>query len=271
MRPTLWPTNTVTCIASGQRHLFEDRRTILKYARFDGTTWTDPNDIYITCRGIENMSPVVDQKGTLHIVWTESSYGPVLITLMRQRITPYRPKTGRNRSRLIYQRELSTCESIRRAYFTFFMSIERMTLGVYYVRSEDQGATWSEPVWLDPDILPAHTPDSLNFELDENDGLHAVWFYGALEQGDQADWVRYIHSLDGGETWSEPFMIDQYVEESEHNLTVASPIMIVQGQTVHVIWAAGELALSQSPLFNRCRAYLECASTDFWRVTWASI
>ncbi len=36
-------------------------------------------------------------------------------------------------------------------------------------------------------------------------------------------------------------MIDQYVEESEHNLSVASPKMIVQGQAVHVIWAAGEL------------------------------
>ena len=36
-------------------------------------------------------------------------------------------------------------------------------------------------------------------------------------------------------------MIDEYVEETEHNLTVAGPKMIVQGQNVHVIWAAGEL------------------------------
>jgi hypothetical protein len=36
-------------------------------------------------------------------------------------------------------------------------------------------------------------------------------------------------------------MIDQVDKESNHNLTTASPRMIVQGQTVHVIWAAGEL------------------------------
>ncbi|HET9905368.1 MAG TPA: hypothetical protein VFQ23_01970, partial [Anaerolineales bacterium] len=30
-------------------------------------------------------------------------------------------------------------------------------------------------------------------------------------------------------------------EERNHNLTVASPKMIVQGQTIHVIWAAGSL------------------------------
>jgi hypothetical protein len=111
--------------------------------------------------------------------------------------------------------------------------------GVYYIRSEDRGITWSEPKWLDPDILPGHIPDSLNFELDENDGLHAVWFYGARDENERPDWVRYAHSLDGGLTWSTPFMIDQYNEETNHKLTSASPVMIVQGQTVHVIWAAG--------------------------------
>ena len=113
--------------------------------------------------------------------------------------------------------------------------------GVYYIRSEDRGMTWSEPVWLDPDILPGHIPDSLNFEIDENDGLHAVWMYGTREPGAIPDWVRYIHSLDGGHTWSDPFLIDQYNEATDHNLTTAGPVMKVQGQTVHVIWAAGRL------------------------------
>jgi hypothetical protein len=115
--------------------------------------------------------------------------------------------------------------------------------GVYYVRSEDGGIkSWSEPAWLDPDIPPGYIPDSLNFELDENDGLHAVWFYGSLETVVAApDWVRYIHSLDGGDTWSAPFLIDERRRRSDHNLTAASPKMIVQGRTVHVIWAAGSL------------------------------
>ena len=34
-------------------------------------------------------------------------------------------------------------------------------------------------------------------------------------------------------------MVDQNIKDSGHDLTNASPRMIVQGQTVHVIWAAG--------------------------------
>jgi hypothetical protein len=82
-------------------------------------------------------------------------------------------------------------------------------------------------------------PDSLSFELDENDGLHAAWFYGGRAVGAISDWVRYTQSLDGGRTWSIPFTIDRHVEGSDHNLTDASPRMVVQGKTVHVIWAAG--------------------------------
>jgi hypothetical protein len=78
--------------------------------------------------------------------------------------------------------------------------------------------------------------------LDENDGLHAVWFYGATVQDASPDWVRYIHSLDGGRTWSEPFTIDKVIEGSNYNLNAASPIMTVQGQTVFVVWAAGNQA-----------------------------
>src|SRR5215510_12576666 len=57
--------------------LFADQRTIIQYARFDGGTWSAPNDIYITYNHIENIESVVDQHGTLHIVWTEGHNGPV--------------------------------------------------------------------------------------------------------------------------------------------------------------------------------------------------
>ena len=126
-------------------------------------------------------------------------------------------------------------------YFTCFMSIEPKSSGFTMFALRIRGQPGRSRSGWTLILPPGRTPDSLNFELDENDGLHAVWFYGALDRELRADWVRYIHSLDGGETWSSPFMIDQYVEESQHNLTSASPVMTVQGTNVYVVWAAGPL------------------------------
>ena len=218
--------------------LFEDQRIVIKYARFDGATWSKPNDIYVAGQDIKNVSPFVDQQGVLHIIWSEGLIGRTYYTYApaNDALSVHnwvKPIQINIQARPGYLRVDS------RGIFHILYINPTEESGVYYVRSEDRGTTWSEPVWLDPDILPDHIPDSLNFELDENDGLHAVWFYGTREENARPDWVRYTHSLDGGRTWSAPFLIDKHDEESDHRLTNASPVMAVQGQTVHVIWAAG--------------------------------
>jgi hypothetical protein len=218
--------------------LFANGRWIIKYARFDGATWTKPNDIYVTNTGIRNVSPFVDQQGMLHIAWAEGLAGPAYYTYApannavsaQNWAKPIRINVP---ARIVYLR----VDSGGVLHMLYIDQTE--TAGVYYIHSEGWGITWSEPVWLDPDILPNHIPDSLSFDLDENDGLHAAWFYGTREQGEIPDWVRYTHSLDGGHTWSAPFLIDRHDEETDHRLTVPSPVMIVQGETVHIIWAAG--------------------------------
>jgi hypothetical protein len=218
--------------------LFENGRWIIKYARFDGTTWTKPNDIYVAGAGVRNVSPFVDQEGILHIAWAEGLAGPAYYASAPANNafsaqSWAKPIEIDVPARVVYLR----VDSKGVLHFLYINQTE--AAGVYYIRSEDKGKTWSEPVWLDPDILPNHIPDSLSFELDENDGLHAAWFYGTREQGERPDWVRYAHSLDGGNTWSAPFLIDQHDDESDHRLTAPSPVMMVQGQTVHIIWAAG--------------------------------
>ena len=220
--------------------LFENGRNVIKYARFDGATWTKPNDIYLGSQGIRNVSPIVDKQGILHITWSEGffgqtyySYAPAIDALSAQNWAD--PRRINVPARPVHLRVDS------KGVFHILYLNPTEESGVYYIRSEDSALTWSEPVWLDQDIPPGYIPDSLNFELDENDGLHAVWFYGNREVRGRPDWVTYIHSLDGGHTWSAPILIDQYTEDGEHNLAAASPRMIVQGQNVHVIWAAGSL------------------------------
>jgi hypothetical protein len=223
--------------------LFETQQTIIKYSRFDGETWTQPNDVYSTIREVRNISPNVDRQGMLYMAWAEGisgaayfdymyTYAPANNALSAQTWTA--PLRTRLPARVVYLRVDS------KGIFHVLYINQTEETGIYYIRSEDKGLTWSEPVWLDPDILPDHVPDSLTFEIDEKDNLHAAWWYGGLNRA-RPDWVRYIHSLDGGQTWSSPLTLDRYVEASDHNLTAASPVMIVQGQNVHIIWAAGNL------------------------------
>jgi hypothetical protein len=218
--------------------LYTDGRTVIKYARFDGTAWTRPNDIYVTEQSIRNISPFVDQHGMLYITWAEGlfgpayySYAPAYNALFTQNWAE--PRQIKIPARFVYMRVDS------KGIFHLLYINQTENAGVYYIRSEDRGMSWSDPLWLDPDIPPGTMPDSLSFQLDQTDGLHATWFYGARDLGARAGWVRYTHSLDGGHTWSAPFTIDRQIEGSDHDLAAASPVMTVQGQTVYVIWAAG--------------------------------
>jgi hypothetical protein len=220
--------------------LFVDGRRIIQYARFDGATWSTSNPIYVTGQDIGNLSPAVDQQGRLYLAWTEGFNSQTYYTYA----PAYDALSARNWAQPLLidiPADIIRFRIDTKGIFHILYINREEDPGIYYVRSADQGQTWSEGIWIDPDIPPNHVPDSLNFELDENGGLHAVWFYGALASTADPDWVRYAHSLDGGNTWSLPLMIDQADEADDYRLTNASPKMIVQGQTVYVIWAAGDL------------------------------
>ncbi len=74
---------------------------------------------------------------------------------------------------------------------------------VFYRHSTDGGATWSEPVNLSNSFPGSVKPQ---IRIDHQDRIHVVW-----EEGE--DWYvsagkpigsAYVHSLDGGATWSQP-------------------------------------------------------------------
>jgi hypothetical protein len=228
----------------GYVHVFwteelDDNRAIIQYARFDGNIWTTPNDIHITKEfsPVDDISSFVDQQGTLHLLWVQGLNGAIFYSR-----TQANNATSANnwlkpiRTGILAKRAELKVDS--KGVFHVLYARFGEDPGVYYVRSEDQGVTWSEPIWLDPDILPNSNPKNPQFALDTGDGLHAVWNYSSLEE-QGSNWVRYARSLDGGDTWSTPFTIDR--EEGADSSNVSTdPIMAVQGETIHVIWAAGE-------------------------------
>src|SRR5688572_19090323 len=61
----------------------------------------------------------------------------LLITRTRQPVMPYRPNPGQNLFKSMCQRELSTCEAIRRASIIFCTSIKQKNLAytIYALRT----------------------------------------------------------------------------------------------------------------------------------------
>lgn len=214
---------------------------ILQYSRFDGENWTEPIDIYFSVPGtsVGDLAPAIDDNDILHLVWREGANGPVYYmnavvydTLSAQKWT--KPKQIPIPARDL-QFKIDSNGVFHILYTNLFSGQER---GVYYVRSDDNGDTWSLPYWLDPDIPLNFGPDWPQLRIDEKGNLHALWYYLNLDPtSTMGQWVRYAHSLDGGFTWSQPYTID-INDESSDELRLPNPNIIVVGHDeLMTLWA----------------------------------
>jgi hypothetical protein len=233
--------NTVISDQYGYLHLFwfesgvEDTRVRIMYSRYDGQLWTTPNDVF-EALGLAmwgDLSAFIDHQGVLHLAWTDTinmhySFVPVQDSISAWNWS--RPTTINTSAQEIRIR--GDNDGILHIVYASNVS----DAGVSYIRSEDEGMTWSSPERLDPDKPSHYAPKSLNLEMDEQEGLHALWYYYDIRE-DREDWIRYAHSLDGGITWSSPLTIDE-AKENTGKLTMSGPIMIVSGNQIHIVWGA---------------------------------
>ena len=225
----------------------DNDRELIQYARYDGKSWSVPNDIYLTKEfvSIKNVAAALDPFDRVYIIWTEDEIGPVYFSSAPVNDTmsatswdsPYRVNIPAGFVRLQIDKN--------NVFHVVYTQIVGDELGVSYIRSEDSGISWTTPHRLDPDIPADGLPASLEFVMDDKGGLHVSWFYLSVETlGAGADWIRYANSLDGGQSWSNPFTIDRLDANdiaAGAVLSAADPILTVQGDTVHIIWAGGIL------------------------------
>jgi hypothetical protein len=219
-----------------------DNRSLIMYSRFDGEIWSDPIDMRVTppFRSIGNVSSIVDQRGMLHLLWVEGQAGPVFYS----HVPAHQANSAQNwpapiRINIPAYRAKLQVDSHGNLHIVYSYN-QSPSQGLYYLRSEDQGSTWTEPVWIDPDILADHNPSEFQFKMDDSDGLHLVWSYYAV-MGTGGDWVRYANSPDGGKSWPVRITIDKNDLSSPGLNSFAYPLLAVNGDMVHIVWAAGNL------------------------------
>ena len=222
---------------------FDHQRSLIYYATYDGESWSMPADIYASWPGIgiDKLSAVVDQEGYLHLVWSEGVMGPLKYS---------RAEISEASSARSWQEPVRIDDAAARLELAVdeaglihvvYADVAGEQPGIYYFFSENQGKTWTYPTWLDPDIPVSAAPSWLDMAVDEKDGLHLVWLYSDLgSSGSGGRWVRYSHSLDGGETWSEPFSVD-FADEEVDELRMANPGIVVSGEEVHLVWSGNSM------------------------------
>jgi hypothetical protein len=230
----------------GYLHIFwketelSSRRSSIQYSRFDGEKWLPALDIYYSPpdAGIDFIDPFVDQEGTIHLIWPMFNTGPILYS----QAPVYDAYSARNWSKPItidvpaFSAKLLVDSS--GVIHIFYSNYYWKNPGVYYIRSEDQGITWTSALHLDPDKPDDLLPMYVSFEIDDHDGLHILWYY-VDPTNTMIQWIRYARSMDGGNTWSEPITIDR-ADEGIDELRAAFPSLVVNGQTVQVIWAGDD-------------------------------
>jgi hypothetical protein len=209
----------------------------IQYSRFDGEIWSLPNDVIATSpeASIIFMSPFVDNEGTMHLIWSESNVGPIFYSSAPAHNAGSAKEWSK---RLVidapafWGKLLVDSEGVMHILYSDFYGEEP---GVFYIRSTNEGNTWSSSLWLDADISDEQAPTIISFDIDDQDGLHALWFY-VDSTTTLGQWVRYSNSVDGGNTWSLPLTIDE-ADESDDELRLPYPDFKAGEDEIHVIWA----------------------------------
>lgn len=218
---------------------FNDGRTIIQYARFDGQTWSSPFDIYVTAPGgvILNLSPAIDKMGNLHLVWVEGETGPIFYMTapageamsVRNWTRPFRLEMA------AYQVDLEVDSN--GLLHLLYAEQAGPTQGLYYWNSSDGGYSWSTPRRLDSDAPTNLQVNTMQLVLDQQEKLHVVWTYIDLNiVGAAGTWVRYTNSFDNGLTWLPPVTIDE-ADETIDELRMAFPAMTVNGRYINIVYA----------------------------------
>jgi hypothetical protein len=87
--------------------------------------------------------------------------------------------------------------------YVAFMDLNQTDMDIFFMKSEDNGTTWSEPVRLnDDDVHNGCDQFHPWLSVDESGVIHAVFYDRRLDHNNYLFDLYYTKSEDGGETWT---------------------------------------------------------------------
>lgn len=217
------------------------------YAAKEGAGWSQPVDIAAIRQiagGSEASRPalLVDALNILHltyrytsIYYSQTPAGGASVPVYWR--TPLEIDEG------YFSRMVQDRQGVLHLVFTQNVQAEgcRVCYHVYYVRSVDDGFSWSDPVDISVQLTGAAKPQII---VDAQDNLHVVWesgYGGSYGQLSDPTAVMHVASYNGGDSWSRPHQLDSTrgasTDAMARNITIAEDD---NGNLVVVWWAIPE-------------------------------
>lgn len=239
---------------AGQLHAFwQDTFSGYVYTdSADGVVWRSPAAIRVPFseppffvptdkdfRTLHQPAVVADGNTRLHAFWTNAdgnlSYSRTLIDNVTEGQTGWTYPTQLVDSASAPRAVVGEDGRLHVTYIRLHNTPDQPA-GIYYLQSNDGGVSWSVPVRLyESAYLRAVSPGQIHLQMVVLAGnIYVVW------TDPLQDIVFYIHSSDNGETWTDPWPVDQ--REIDDAPTASGPAgitLLVDEQTVHLTWRKG--------------------------------
>jgi hypothetical protein len=218
------------------------------YARFDGTKWTTPVDVLASLgiddqgdeNGAESPNMAYTPDGFLHLVWGTGGEGSQLMYARAPACCADKATSWTKPIVLgvpVNVTSALVADGQGRLHAVFADSPNG---NIFYMRSDDSGLSWNLRRQVQGKVrVGAEYPAFPRIAVDRLGRVHLAWTIYPWP----GIFALYANSEDGGETWSEPQIIDR----GDNNLyadDTHGPIYIAvyattnpQGQDrVHLIW-----------------------------------
>lgn len=258
-------TPSIACDAFGNIHVFWSEKTQGEPSEFPGRDvadsifyrqlrdgeWSPAIDVAFADQGesfLRQPTVATDSKGTLYLVWsgyrgvyfssapiasatTAAAWSPPALVVP---INPIASFSG-----LVMRPRLVVDETHRSLHVIY--SLYGTNGNLFYLRSQDMGLTWDDPVALtDVSLARSSSEVSANGRifLDQGSGLHAIWDY-VVKEGD--DWlgkaIQHTVSADNGETWNTPTDVALAWQGARW---WGTPDAVATSERLHVVFACGD-------------------------------
>ena len=208
--------------------------TAIYYARWEEGQWSQPEMVLTSPDGkADQPAASSDAQNRLFVVWSggldgeiyfshaEAGQAVVPSTWIEPIQLPSQQKAGSTPSILI------DSEGVVNVVYSIPLNEDR---GIYLVRSDDRGQTWSSPkLIIDAEEAGWAMVGDPKLTMTANGDLHVLWTRYSMPPSSSPLSLMYANSDDSGLTWSNP----QIVEDTS---VTWSQIVGTDEETVHRVW-----------------------------------